>query len=98
MAVSQKTPPETRTYQPMTPVRSVWRNTVEWVLGIVGAVSLFLGLFIAYAGENQSLGLGGDWSWQVGEIASGWMYGFLIGGAVLLMGLIGLVYQDIRRR
>jgi hypothetical protein len=97
MTVSQKTPPETRSYEPPTPVRSTWRNTVEWVMGIVGAVSLFLGLFIAFAGEGQYLGLGGDWSWRVGDITSGWMYGFLIGGAVLLLGVIGMLFQDRSR-
>ncbi len=98
MTVTQQTPPETRTHEPLMPVRSTWRNTVEWVMGIVGAVSLFLGLFIAYAGADQYLGFGGDWSWRVGDISSAWMYGFLIGGAVLLIGVIGMVYQGLRRR
>ncbi len=98
MTVTQKTPSETQVHEPMARVRSTWRNTVGWVMGIVGAVSLFLGLFIAYAGEDQYLGIGGDWSWRVGDISSAWMYGFLIGGAVLLIGVIAMVYQGLRRR
>lgn len=93
-----KTAPELRTHDELYQPESTWRSTVEWVAGIIGAVALFLGLFITFAGENQSLGLGGDWSWEVGEISSAWQYGFLIGGAVLLLGVIGLVIQGRMRK
>jgi hypothetical protein len=56
----------------------------EWVLGIVGAIAAFLGLFILYAGEGQYLGFGGS-TWRVGDIATAWGYGLLIGGVALLV-------------
>lgn len=65
-----------------------WTFT-EWLLGIVGGIGVFLGLFILFAGEDQYVGIGGDLSWRVGDITSAWAYGLLIGGGVLL--LVGLV-------
>ncbi len=60
-----------------------------WFLGIVGGIAAFLGLFILFAGDDQSVGIGGDLSWRVGDIAIGWAYGLLIGGAVLLLISLG---------
>jgi len=66
----------------------------EWALGIVGGISLFIGLFTLFAGDESSIGLGGDWTWQVGEIATAWKYIFVTGGAMLVaiavtMALLG---------
>jgi hypothetical protein len=69
-----------------------WRFT-EWLLGIVGGIAAFLGLFILFGGDEQSVGLGGDWSWQVGDISTPWAYGLLIGGAVLLLGALVMVIR-----
>lgn len=63
-----------------------------WVLGILGAVCAFMGLFILFAGEEQSVGIGGDLSWKVGEIPMAWPYGLLIGGVVLLLAAV-LLYR-----
>lgn len=71
-------------------------RVTEWVLGIIGIIATFLGLFILLGGENQSLGLGGDLTWQVGDIASGWGYGLAIGGIVLLVITLALVVWDLR--
>ena len=71
-------------------------RAVEWVLGIVGGIATFLGLFILFAGEVLYLGIGGDYTWRVGEIASGWGYGLLIGGVALLVATVALVAWDLR--
>jgi ABC-type Fe3+ transport system permease subunit len=71
-------------------------RAVAWVLAVFAAIALFLGLFILFAGENQSVGIGGDLSWRVDEINSAWAYGLLVGGAALLLG--GLVTLWRRRR
>ncbi len=71
-------------------------RVAEWVLGIVGGIAAFLGLFILFAGEDQYLGIGGDLTWRVGEIASGWGYGLLIGGVALLVVTVVLVAWDLR--
>jgi hypothetical protein len=63
----------------------------EWLMGVIGAVATFLGLFIMFGPEEDSIGLGGDVAWQVGEISSAWMYGLLIGGLILLAGTLLLV-------
>ena len=66
----------------------------EWILGIAGGIGVFLGLFTFFAGDESSIGLGGDWTWEVGDIATGTKYLFVIGGAVLVaiaagMGIAG---------
>ena len=71
-------------------------RVTEWFLGIIGAIAAFLGLFILFGGENQSLGLGGDLTWQVGDISTNWGYGLLIGGGVLLLLTLALVVWDLR--
>jgi len=71
-------------------------RVTEWVFGIVGGIAVFLGLFIMFGGEGQSLGLGGDLTWEVGEISSAWGYGLLAGGVVLLLITLALVVRDMR--
>lgn len=61
-----------------------------WLLGIPGAVATFLGAFILLADEEQSVGLGGEWTWKVGEIGAGWSYGLLAGGIVALVAAVAL--------
>lgn len=73
-----------------TPGSRDWRIT-EWLLGIVGGISAFLGLFILFAGDNQYVGLDGDLSWRVGDISPAWAYGLLIGGGLLLLITLGRV-------
>lgn len=77
---------------------SGWLRAIGWLLGIVGAIAVFLGLFILFAGENQSVGLGGDWSWRVGDIAAAWAYGLLAGGIVLLLIVLVTALAVVRRR
>lgn len=69
-----------------------WRRVVKQLMGIFGAIALFLGFFILFAGDNQSLGFW-DSSWKVGEISEWWGYGFLIGGGVLWVALIAWLVQ-----
>ena len=71
-------------------------RVTEWVFGIVGGIAAFLGLFILFGGEDQSLGLGGDLTWQVGEISSAWGYGLMAGGVLLLLATLALVVRDVR--
>jgi hypothetical protein len=72
-------------------------RVTEWVMGIVGGIAAFLGLFILFGGENEYLGLGGDnLTWRVGDIESGWGYGLAIGGVVLLVATVALVMWDVR--
>lgn len=70
--------------------RSAGWGVTEWILGIVGGIALFLGFFVMFAGEGQSIGLGGDLSWEVGEISDVWMYGLIVGGAVLLVTAVSM--------
>lgn len=71
-------------------------RTTEWVLGIVGSIVAFLGLFVLFAGEDSYIGLGGSLMWQVGDIAPAWGYGMLIGGVVLLAGTGALLLWERR--
>lgn len=68
----------------------------EWVLGIVGGIAAFLGLFMLFGGEDQYLGLGGDLTWRVGDISSAAAYWFLGGGVVFLLATVALVIWDRR--
>lgn len=56
-----------------------------WVLGILGAIATFMGAFILLAGDEQSIGLGGQASWKVGEIDPAWGVGLLTGGVLVLL-------------
>lgn len=76
--------------------RSGFRVTA-WVLGIVGAVAAFQGVFILLAGDDQSIGLGGDASWKVGEIDPAWGWGLAIGGGLALLGAIVLALESRTR-
>ena len=65
--------------------RSGGITAVVLVPAIVGVIALFMGLFILFAGEDQSVGLGGNLSWRVGDIDTAWAYGLLAVGAVLVL-------------
>jgi hypothetical protein len=80
-----------------SPIRQVGFRVTEWALGIVGAIAAFVGGFILLGGDNQSVGLGGEASWRVGEIDPAWGYGLLAGGAALLLITLGLVIHDRSR-
>ncbi len=62
----------------------------ERALGIIGSIAAFLGAFILLGSGNQSIGLGGQVSWQVDQIAPWWGYSLLILGAVLVAGAVAL--------
>lgn len=75
---------------------SGWK-AVEWLLGVVGAVALFLGLFTVFGPADEYVGLGGEWSWRVGDIADAWTYGMVVTGAVMLLGLGWMVLAGRQR-
>ncbi len=66
-------------------------SVAGWLLGILGAISLFVGLFVMFGNENSSVGIGGELSWQVSEITDAWMYGLLIGGGLALLLALSIV-------
>lgn len=68
-------------------------RVTTWALGIVGAIAAFLGAFILLGGDEQSIGLGGEVSWTVGEIDPAWGYGLLIFGALALLGTLVLALR-----
>ena len=67
---------------------------IEWILGIVGGIATFLGFFILFGPEDDSIGIGGDLSWEVSEISSAWTYSLLIGGLVLVAVAVGMAIYD----
>lgn len=71
-------------------------RSFEWLLGIVGGIAAFLGLFIMFGPEDSSVSVGGVGSWRVGDIASGWSYGLVIGGVLAAVGVVALVLWDRR--
>lgn len=97
MTLKHDVKPEVRTPDLQRPEPSGLRKVTEQLSGIFGAVALLVGLLIAYGGEDQYLGIG-DWAWRIGDIDTGWMYGFLIGGAVLLIASATLIWQRLRTR
>lgn len=62
----------------------VWRRFLELVLGIAGAIALFLGVFVQFAGEDQSIGFFGLWSTRVRDVSESWKFALLTGGSLLL--------------
>ena len=73
-----------------------WSAT-GWLLGILGGISAFLGLFILFGPEDEYVGIGGDLSWRVGDISSAWLYGLLIGGFVALAVGLAMIVVGGRR-
>lgn len=69
----------------------------QWFSGIVGGLAAFLGLFILFGPVDEYVGLGGDLSWRVGDIADAWMYGLLIAGAALLLICLSMLVAGRRR-
>jgi len=67
-----------------------------WVLGILSAISAFLGAFILLAGDEQSVGLGGQVSWEVGQIDPAWGYGLLAVGVVAGLAALALLIRTRR--
>lgn len=72
-------------------------HVAEWLLGIVGGIAAFLGVFTLVAGDDSSIGLGGDWSWEVGEISTSVTYGLLIGGGILLLAAVAMIVMGRHR-
>lgn len=66
----------------------------EWVLGVVGGIAAFLGFFILFGGGDQSIGIGGDVSWRVEDIAVAWGYGLIAAGIVAGVGLWLLLRRE----
>ena len=69
----------------------------ELVLGILGAVALFMGAFVLLAGDDQYVGLGGEASWRVGDIGLAWAIGLLAVGAVVVLADVVLVRWERHR-
>lgn len=72
-------------------------KVTAWILGVVGACAVFLGLFILFAGEDQYVGNLG-FAWRVGDVAAAWAYGLLAGGVLLLALVAVLVVRGRRQR
>lgn len=71
-------------------------RVTRWVLIVVGGIAVFLGLFIMFGSDDQSVGLGGEASWKVSEIAPAWGYSLLAVGLVLLVGGVVLTVRNRR--
>jgi len=72
-----------------------WKST-WWLLALIGGVATFLGLFILFGNEDEYVGLGGDWAWQVGEIGSVLALSILIGGLMALAIVVRMTIQGRR--
>ena len=73
------------------------RRFTEWLLGILGVVALFLGLFIFFAGDDQYVGIGGDMSWRVGDVSPAWAWGLLVGGIVFIVSAAVTLVSGMNR-
>jgi hypothetical protein len=57
----------------------------ETVLAILGGIAAVLGAVILFGGDDQYVGLGGEASWRVGDIALAWGIGLLVIGVVIAL-------------
>lgn len=60
----------------------------EWFLGLVGAFSAMLGLWMRYGPDEGVLNLFG-WSWNIGDISRVWPFSLLVGGFLAMTGALG---------
>lgn len=96
MATKYDSTPDQADRTAAPPPGTGWQRVVKQLLAIFGAIAIFLGLFIMFAGADQYLGIG-DWNWRVGDIAEGWGYGMLGGGVVLWAIALIWVFQGRSR-
>lgn len=68
-----------------------WRRSLEVILGVLGGIALFLGVFVHFAGEDQSIGFFGVWSVRAVDVSDTWKFALLAGGSLLLGLSFGLV-------
>ncbi len=73
-----------------------WASIVGWVITIAGGIAAFAGAFILLAGKDQWIGIGGDWSWRVGDIDPLWAVGLLAAGAIALVIGVTTMVLDMR--
>lgn len=92
MAVQSQTP------QVRAELRRAGYRVTEWVLAILGVIGSAVGLLILVGPDDQYVGLGGEASWAIGEIAPAWGYGMLLGGVVMLIIAAILALRDQGRR
>ena len=83
------TTPDEETGRPLRDT-TVWQRVVKQLLGIFGAVGIFLGLFILFAGDGRYLGVW-DSTWRVEDISEWWGYGLLAAGGVLWVVALGWI-------
>lgn len=76
-----------------TATPSASRRFAERLIGILGAIGVFLGAFVQFAGEDQHLGILW-WTWRVGDITEAWKFGLLVAGSALL----GIALTLVARR
>jgi hypothetical protein len=69
----------------------------EWVLGILGVVSTFVGAFILVGPENCCVVRYPSLYWRVGDIDPAWGYGLLVGGILALLATVALVVRGARQ-
>jgi hypothetical protein len=77
-----------------TAASSTGMRVSETVLAILGGIAVFLGAFILLAGDDQYVGLGGEASWRVGDVALAWGIGLLVTGVVVALLDTALVRWD----
>ncbi len=75
-------------------VSPIWLFT-EILLAILGVICLAVGVVILVAPADQFVGFGGDLSWRIGDIPTTTAWGLLIGGAVLLVVMIAMIWAGL---
>ena len=92
MAVQSQAP------QVRAELRRAGYRVTEWVLAILGVIGSAVGLLILVGPDDQYVGLGGEASWAIGEIAPAWGYGMLFGGVLMVIIAAVLALRDRGRR
>lgn len=72
------------------------REVGEWALGVLGGIAGVVGAVILLGGDDEYVGLGGTWSWRVGDLAPAWGYGLLSAGVLALAAVVVLVLRGRR--
>ncbi len=72
-------------------------HTMEWIVGLVGAVAALVGAWMYYGPADGTLTLFNS-SWSVTEITEGWAYGLLMGGGVFLAFAFGMSGYKLYKR
>lgn len=68
--------------------------TIEWFVGVIGALATTIGLWMFHGPADGVLQIWG-WKWNVADLSEGWALSAIIAGAVVMAAVLARVSQRL---